>query len=123
MEIEEYVYDKLINDATLSALISDRVYPNIRPQDQALPCIVYVDVTQGKNINLKTPVFAIKGIAETRSEVDQIRRGIEVLFTEVREQVSDLSIDQADWTDSITIVDSNGEGFLSNTDVFIHYRK
>lgn len=41
MTVEAGLYDYLINDATVSGVVSTRVYPVIIPQNPTYPCISY----------------------------------------------------------------------------------
>ena len=41
MNIEEALYSCLTSDAGVAALVSTRIYPNVVPQDIALPAVAY----------------------------------------------------------------------------------
>ncbi len=42
MSIKQAVYDRLRGDATLAAVVGDRIYPDILPQQPAFPALTYI---------------------------------------------------------------------------------
>jgi hypothetical protein len=48
MEIEEAIYARLVGDASVAALIGDRLYPGQGEQDSELPLAVYQQANQRK---------------------------------------------------------------------------
>lgn len=63
---ESSIYSTLSNDSGVSNLVSSRIYPNRRPQDSALPSIMYFRA-------VTNPENELKGGAG----IDQIRYQIE----------------------------------------------
>jgi hypothetical protein len=51
MNCEAAIYGILSGDATLTALVSTRIYPEAAPQNAANPCIVYSESTPEFNDN------------------------------------------------------------------------
>ena len=47
--IEEVVWYKMVNDATLAALVGTRVYPLLVPQDATMPAIAYQKISSTKH--------------------------------------------------------------------------
>ena len=68
MSLEKAVRSVLINDATVSGLVSTRMYPMRRPQGSALPAIVYQNVFSKQSESL-----------ETQSSVRRTRLGVEAV--------------------------------------------
>ena len=66
MSLEKAVRSILIADATVTGLVSSRVYPQRRPQGTAVPAIVYQNVFQATNEALATQ----GGIKRTRLSVE-----------------------------------------------------
>ena len=66
MSLEKAVRSILIADATVTSLVSSRVYPQRRPQGTAVPAIVYQNVFQATNEALATQ----GGIKRTRLSVE-----------------------------------------------------
>ncbi len=71
MVIEEALYSHLAADAGVSALVGDRIYPTLAPQEAELPYLVYQRVSgprvrsHGGPSGLAHPRFQITGAAET----------------------------------------------------------
>lgn len=61
INVKEFVYNKLVNNTTLSWYVWQRIYPQVAPQNSEWPLIVYNRVTWSK--------IDIKGI---RNETMQI---------------------------------------------------
>ena len=54
MTIEEALYTHLSGNAGLSALVSNRIYPMIMPQDVALPAVTYQKISGERMHTLQT---------------------------------------------------------------------
>lgn len=71
MMIEEALVAHLLADADVSALIDDRIFPNVAPQDAALPLLVYQRISsprvrsQSGPSGLAHPRFQIRAKAAT----------------------------------------------------------
>lgn len=53
MSIESDLYSFLISDGTLNKLISNRIYPLVRPQGGILPMVTYQRVATARGYNLE----------------------------------------------------------------------
>jgi len=76
--IEEALYSRLKTDTPITALVSNRIYPNILPQNVAYPAISYMRVT-GPRIHshsgssgLAHPLFQVDQWATTYSGVKDL---------------------------------------------------
>lgn len=66
MAIEETLYSRLSGYAGLTALVSTRVYPNIKPQDAELPAVSYRRIS-----SLRYSAMSIDtGVVKARFQID-----------------------------------------------------
>lgn len=76
MTLEEAIVERLTGYAPLAALVADRVYPLMLPQDVAWPAITYQRISGVSDHHLGGP----SGLTETRLQVDvwsQVRDGVD----------------------------------------------
>ena len=86
-DLELAVFDILTNDGTVAALVSTRVYPNVAPQDAALPLLVY----QRLSANREYAHDGEAGYARARIQVtcmDDDFSGVKALVAAVRGALS-----------------------------------
>ena len=63
--IEEAIYGALTAHAGLSALVDDRVYPMVLPQDATRPAVTYMRVSGARDLNInETSIDASVGVAK-----------------------------------------------------------
>lgn len=55
MTIEEGLVAHLLADGTVTGIVVDRVYPEVRPQDSALPAIVYTHISDDRDVDMDGP--------------------------------------------------------------------
>lgn len=87
MTVSNALYDRLSNYAGLSALVSDRIYPNLAPQSVTLPYVVYerVSGTRIRALNADTDLaspryqFSVysNSYLEAESVIEQIRAALQ----------------------------------------------
>jgi len=65
-EIDVALYTVLTSDAAVSALVGTRVYPNIVPQNKAMPAITYQQISGLRNYTMDGPV----GLVEARFQIN-----------------------------------------------------
>ena len=70
MNIEEALYSKLTGDAGVAALVSTRIYPNVVPQDIALPAVAYQRISTVRDMAHDGPT----GVAHARFQFTVSRR-------------------------------------------------
>lgn len=84
MSFQSTFRDYLLADATLTALVGDRIYPTILPQRATLPAVVYFRVggrtehrptaqTSGRTRNF---TVAVQAIATTYDDADAVERAV-----------------------------------------------
>jgi hypothetical protein len=62
MNIEEALYSKLTGDAGVAALVVARIYPNVVPQDIAMPAVAYQRISTVRDMAHDGPT----GVAHAR---------------------------------------------------------
>lgn len=79
MTPEVAVRTRLIEDATVYALVGTRIYPDVLPQSPTLPAVVYFrasalpdGLTQDRRIGPEQPRIQIDAWATTRAQTDQV---------------------------------------------------
>ena len=60
MSIEETIYTRLSGYSGLSALVADRIYPNVKAQDAALPYVTYRRVSSTRYSAMGTDAPVVK---------------------------------------------------------------
>ena len=93
MQIGKSIYNILVNDSDISALVSTRIFPNVAPQTTTFPFIIY-DVT-GVNPNdtkegpstLDTNDVMISCYSETYSEASNLAQKIRIAMDRINEGI------------------------------------
>jgi gamma-glutamyltranspeptidase len=98
MSLEKAVRSILIADATVTALVSSRVFPQRRPQGTAVPAIVYQNIFEETNEALATQ----GGIRRTRLSVEVFDKTYGDTKT-LRNAVEDALINYTGTTEGETI--------------------
>ena len=86
MSVETAIYSILINDATVHGLVGNAVYPVALPQDTALPCIVYQEISEVSlyscdgPVGLETARYQITAWAKTQSQAKAIANAVKAVF-------------------------------------------
>lgn len=130
MSIESVIYDRLTGYSGLSALVSNRVYPNVAPQNVTVPFVTYRRVSAerqsgfGEDIGIVTSRFQFDMYATAYSAVraiaEQVRGALQ------RYRASATSPEVLD-----TFIVNELESFEAEptllhravTDIQIHYRE
>lgn len=78
MAAEATIFSILSGNGPVAALVDARIYPSVRPQESALPCIVYerteTEITQtlGGEVVLSMATVDVRAIASTMAQADSI---------------------------------------------------
>lgn len=78
MAAEGTVFSLLSGAAPVSALVSDRIYPSVRPQDGSLPCIVFerteteIIQTISSSFVMALATMQVRAISATMAQADAI---------------------------------------------------
>lgn len=82
-DIEAAVYSILTADSTLAALVGTRVYPNVVPQDVALPAVAYQRISTSRVYShspgvsqLARPRFQFTSVANSYSDVKAVANAV-----------------------------------------------
>ena len=84
MVIEEALQYHLVNDTDIKALISSRAYPNVIPQDAALPALAYLVISRPGGMahdgptGIAWPRFQITAQADTFSEIVDLTNKVRI---------------------------------------------
>lgn len=100
--IAEAVVENMLGNATITALIGERLYPNVAPQDAATPTLVYqlIDTqhvaSRSGSSNLARSLFQFTCAAETYAETKALADAVRGAWKDYRNQdILDLRIDGA----------------------------
>lgn len=81
--IEKSIFDMLSNNVSVSALVSDKIYPMVLPQNFAMPAIVYRNngIEKRSNYDTTSEAFTqtnltIDAIADTYTQVKAVSQAI-----------------------------------------------
>jgi hypothetical protein len=75
---EATVFTLLSGDSPVAALVAARIYPSVRPQESALPCIVYertetqIIQTLSSEVVLSLATMEVRAISSTMAQADAI---------------------------------------------------
>lgn len=84
MNIEERLFYYLTGNPGVAALVTDRVYPLIAPQDAALPYLVYQRISTARERShsgpsgLAHPRFQVTAVAATYSAVRNLANAVRI---------------------------------------------
>jgi len=101
INLKEFLYSELTNDPTISSFISDRVFPQVAPNDVQEPFIVYNRIAPGKidNKGIRNEYFQLSIWGKSQSENDSILWGVVDLFHGLKKSpVKHCDISQIDET-------------------------
>ena len=82
MSVAEQIFSRLSNDAAVSALVSNRIYPNHFKQQDTLPAIRYTRIsstqyhTMGVDVPLERARFQIDVISGVYSVADETAKAV-----------------------------------------------
>lgn len=82
MTAEQALYAYLSNEAGITNIVGDRIYPGVRPQDSELPAISYLRISgpEHHNIDVAFPRFQISAWAATYNEAKTLGNEIKAAF-------------------------------------------
>ena len=123
--IGSYLYDKMTNDATITALVGTNIYPDFGVYGST-PFIVYMTLSEDRNRITRSPAVTIKGVADTRPGVVALNKAIYDLFNDALADIKETYL--TNYIDGITIInniealyDSDNEKWQCSTDIIIDY--
>ncbi|MGE0187648.1 MAG: DUF3168 domain-containing protein [Hyphomonadaceae bacterium] len=83
MAAEETIFATLSGNAGVAAIVSNRIFPSVRPQDSIVPCIVYhreatqvIQTIHGATA-LTIATIAVRAVAATMATADAISDAVD----------------------------------------------
>ena len=98
MSIYSAIVTRLEADATLTALISDRLYPDEVPQDDDLPAVFYMTVSDIKDqfltvqSPLEAPNIQFTAYADTKAEAAEVADAIKASLNDYQGTLSTSTV-------------------------------
>jgi len=126
--LEEGIAAFLIADATIGALVGDRIYPLFIPQGATLPCITYQRIStprivthdsSGATGDLTHPRFQFDAWATTQKEAKQIADGLRTVLHGKRGAMGGVTIRSALAENEAPEFDQESELYRSRSDYII----
>jgi hypothetical protein len=96
--IDEAVEERLLADASLAALVSDRVYPDKYPQGVSFPFVVYHQVSETAGYshdgdsNLDTDRFQFDCYGSTKASAQAVKNALRALLSGKRFTASNIRV-------------------------------
>lgn len=124
--IEKAIFDRLTNHVGLSALISNRVYPGVLPQNCTKPAVYYEEYNGERiqhnsgNCDMRPSSFRVYSVADSYSDMKDVSKQVEVAL-ERWSQASPVKVHDSfiNGTDDLYVDETNEH--LSEVDVTIYY--
>lgn len=130
MEIEAALYDELVNDAGVSALVGTRIYPLLVPQEQAYPAVAYQVISKyrtasqsGKNQIVEARIqYTINASTYTslRSVAAAVRAALEG-FTGVMGGVGGVDVHSCYWDNEVDGAQTVNGAAVTRMDLLVEY--
>lgn len=99
MDVKQAIFEIITNNSDVSALISDRLYPQRFPKEPTFPLAIFVSIPSDEIIvhgfgasNLKNYRFQFETFASTNNEATQITKAIKKSFGNGVFELDEISI-------------------------------
>ena len=128
MKVGLAIYDLLTNNATVSNLVSTRIYPERAPEGAAAPFIVYSVVSnQPSDSKTGAPIdeaqvelFSVaKTYSDTNKLADSVRSALDRKSVEVSLALGSVTVDSIQYTNEVTEVDTDKNLYVAVQDYTI----
>lgn len=123
------IYDILVNDADVNAIVSGRVFPQIAAQGAAFPFAVYVlqdtspsDTKSGVS-TLDEVRYDIVAAAETYAEASDLTEKIRLALDRYTGTVAGVVIDSIQFIDLDVDNDPDTETYVSSSEYILRVRR
>ncbi len=129
---EETLYTHLINAAEVKAIVQDRIYPLMIPQNKSLPAVTYQKISGERLHSLQgdtgytTPVFQISARAETYAQCKALAQEIRLClqnFTGQMGGTDGLNIGAVLMLGEVEGYEPDTGGWYSHMDFQFHYEE
>ena len=122
--IENAIYTMLTGDVTTAAIVTDRVFPNILPQGQLMPCLTFQQISGPRDLTANGPsglVFAryqINAWARTYKSAKELAMAVRLVMNGFSGTIDSVQIQ---------LIKLSGEGDIpvmpAGTDVLMRFGK
>jgi hypothetical protein len=116
MEIEEALRAYLLTKTALTALVSTRIFPDDISDSAALPCVVYIKVSDVKDhlltgqSTLERPVFQFSAYAATKTAVRAITNQLKTVLCDYSGTLSGVVVQKIELQNEMSSLETGGEG-------------
>lgn len=133
MEIEEALVAHLFAQSGLTALISDRLYPNEVPQSAAYPAVTYQDISDIKvhtltgQDSLEQPIKQFTAYASTKAQAKAVANQIKTALQDFQGTMSGIQVQyiqlQSEFANRYTTADGTVKVYTHDLEFQIYYVK
>lgn len=123
------IYSILTSDSDVSAIVGNRVYPQIAAQEAAFPFVVYIlsdiepsDTKSGVS-TLDEARYEVLAVCETYAEVADLTNKIRTALDRYTGTVAGVVIDSIQFTDIDTSNDDKNEVYLTSSEYIIRVKR
>lgn len=115
-EIEEALKTRLLANTALTALISTQVSIDFIPPKTALPCVVFLKVSDVKDhtltrqLELEHPVFQVSAYAATKSAARSVANQIKVSLLDFSGVLSGITVQHIRLINEMSTAETSGDG-------------
>lgn len=115
-EIEEALRTRLMANTALTALVSARIKPDFIPPGTALPCVVYLKVSDVKDhthdgqSELEHPVIQFSSYASTKSVARSVSNQIKASLIDFTGTLSGIQVQLIRLLNEMSSAETSGDG-------------
>ena len=115
-EIEEALKTRLLANTALTALVSTRINADFIPPKTALPCVVFIKVSDVKDhtltgqLELEHPVFQVSAYASTKSAARSVANQIKASLLDFSGTLSGITVQLIRLLNEMSSAETSGEG-------------
>jgi hypothetical protein len=118
MHIEDAIVAYLIGLPAISALISNRIFPEEVPQKQSLPAVTYILISDSKihtlteQLNIERPNYQLTVYALTKAGARAVADQIKIALVDYQGSLSGVTIQKIELQTEMTSLEKSADGTL-----------
>jgi hypothetical protein len=123
------IHARLTGAAGLTALVKDRIYPDVMPDSPQLPAVTYQQTGGSSDRGavadppLKKGLFQVSAWAKSRADAAAIAAQVRLALDRARKvQAGGVQIDDCFYENSVDSFDPDTRSYVTHTDFRLHYR-